>query len=248
MENDTKITYAVIAGLVVVLAGIAFFLQSNRDLPQVQVTDQFSDTASTTETVNGVSVQKKTTTTPQKAQTGTMTTTTNSTSTTMQVPDKITSATITTNKGDIEITFSTNTPETVKNFAKLAVSGFYDGTRFHRVIRDFMIQGGDPLSKDVANKARWGTGGPGYTFNDEASPNDVLSQGTLAMANAGPNTNGSQFFIVTAIAGTPWLAGKHTVFGHVTKGLDVALRIGDMQTDGTDKPLQDVIVQHITIK
>lgn len=243
MDNDTKITYAVISMLVVSLGGVAYFLQNNRDLPQVQVAEQVLGMATTT---NNNSI-KKSIIDYSNDQTK-ESTTTNSTTTTMEIPEKITSAVFTTNKGEIEITFSTNTPETVKNFAKLATSGFYNGTRFHRVIRDFMIQGGDPLSKDVANKNSWGTGGPGYTFKDETSPTDVFSQGTLAMANAGPNTNGSQFFVVTAIAGTPWLAGKHTVFGHVTKGLDIALRIGDMQTDGADRPLQDVVVEKVTIK
>jgi cyclophilin family peptidyl-prolyl cis-trans isomerase len=152
------------------------------------------------------------------------------------------------NKGEIEVTFSTNTPKTVENFVKLATSGFYDGTRFHRVIRDFMIQGGDPLSKDPTKKDMWGMGGPGYTFGDEVTPNDVFSQGVLAMANAGPGTNGSQFFIVTATAGTPWLAGKHTIFGRVTKGFETALKIQDVQTDGSDKPVQDVVVEKITIE
>jgi peptidylprolyl isomerase len=166
----------------------------------------------------------------------------------MDIPEKITSAVITTNKGIIEVTFATNTPVTVANFAKLAGSGFYNGTKFHRVIRDFMIQGGDPLSKDDSKKAVWGTGGPGYTFKDEIGSNDVFSQGVLAMANAGPGTNGSQFFIVTASAGTPWLVGKHTIFGHVTKGLDIALRIQDVQVDGSSRPLQDIVVEKIEIK
>lgn len=242
MEKDTKITYSVIAILIVLLGGVAYYLQNNRDLPQVQITDSPSEieTVTTTGSVKKMSSPVKVSPVKKIA-------TSNST-TTMNIPEKITSATITTNKGDIEITFSTNTPETVKNFAKLAVNGFYNGTKFHRVIRDFMIQGGDPLSKDDSKKTLWGTGGPGYTFEDETSTSDVFSQGIVAMANAGPNTNGSQFFIVTAIAGTPWLAGKHTVFGHVTKGLDIALRIGDMQTDGADRPLQDVIVEKIVIK
>ncbi len=240
MDSDTKVTYAVIIVLVILLGGIAYFLQDNRNLPQVQITEQGQATT-TNNTVRRIATN---TSTGEPLES----TTTNTTTKTMELPEKITSATITTNKGDIEITFASGTPETVKNFAKLALSGFYDGTRFHRVIRDFMIQGGDPLSKDVANKNSWGTGGPGYSFKDETSPSDVFSQGTLAMANSGPDTNGSQFFVVTAIAGTPWLAGKHTVFGHVTKGLDVALRIGDMQTDGADRPMQDVIVEKVIIK
>ena len=241
MDSDTKVTYAVISVLVVLLGGFAYFLQDNRNLPQVQVTTEQTEVQVSTSTDSVKKVVINNTSNSKKGEVKNN----NSTTTTMEIPEKITSATITTNKGDIEITFSTNTPETVKNFAKLAVSGFYNGTRFHRVIRDFMIQGGDPLSKDVTKKNLWGTGGPGYTFADETSPNDVLSQGTLAMANAGPDTNGSQFFIVTAIAGTPWLVGKHTVFGHVSKGLETALRIGDMQTDGADHPLQDVIVEHV---
>lgn len=252
MDSETKVTYAVISVLVVLLGGFAYFLQDNRNLPQVQVTEASSNQGESTTTTMDIDVIKKVIVNNTNKTKNTTTTTSsinnNSTTTTMEIPEKITSAMITTNKGDIEITFSSSTPETVKNFAKLALSGFYNGTRFHRVIRDFMIQGGDPLSKDVTKKNLWGTGGPGYTFSDETSPTDVLSQGTLAMANAGPDTNGSQFFIVTAIAGTPWLVGKHTVFGHVTKGLDVALRIGDMQTDGADHPLQDVIVEKVVIK
>lgn len=238
MENDTKLTYTVIGVLVIILGAIAFYLQGNRDLPQVQITEQSSQGTTTDfmkKIITSHASQNKML--PPEGATSTM-----------NLPEKITSAVISTNKGDIEIVFATNTPETVTNFAKLAASGFYDGTRFHRVIRDFMIQGGDPLSKDVAKKNMWGTGGPGYTFKDETSPSDVFTQGVIAMANSGPNTNGSQFFIVTAIAGTPWLTGKHTIFGRVTAGLDVALRIGDMQTDGANRPLQDVIVNKITIK
>lgn len=236
MESNIKITYAVVAVLIVILGGVAYFLQGNMSLPQVQVTQQEKSAKTTSNTTNG-SVPPKSIQAKQ----------TNATTTDMQLPEKITSATITTNKGIIEITFATDTPETVKNFAKLSLEGFYDGTRFHRVIRDFMIQGGDPLSKDVANKNRWGTGGPGYSFKDEFHAGDQFVQGTLAMANSGPNTNGSQFFIVTAVGGTPWLAGKHTVFGHITAGLDIALRIGDMQTDGADRPIQDIIVEKVEI-
>ena len=237
MDSDIKLTYTVIAVLIVILGGLAYFLQGNMDLPQVKVEQVSTSTEATSTTKKITSIVKKP-----------MNNKTNNSSSTIQLPEKITSATITTNKGVIEIIFATDTPETVKNFATLALSDFYDGTRFHRVMRDFMIQGGDPLSKEIANKNRWGTGGPGYTFDDEFHAYDTLPQGTLAMANSGPNTNGSQFFIVTAIAGTPWLIGKHTVFGHVTKGLDIALRIADMQTDGSDRPLQDVVVEKIEIK
>ena len=150
-----------------------------------------------------------------------------------------------TNKGIFEIElFKDKSPKTVENFIKLAKEGFYNGTRFHRVIKDFMIQGGDPLSKDLMQKNAWGTGGPGYTFKDEI--NDVLlTRGILAMANAGPDTNGSQFFIVTAEA-TPWLDGMHTAFGRVISGMDIVLEIGNVETQ-LDVPLQDVIIESIKI-
>jgi cyclophilin family peptidyl-prolyl cis-trans isomerase len=147
-------------------------------------------------------------------------------------------ATIETNHGVIELElFTDDAPETVANFTKLAGDGFYDGLIFHRVIPDFMIQGGCPLGT--------GTGGPGYTFKDE--PNDHrIVRGTLAMANAGPNTNGSQFFIVTAEA-TPWLDGKHTAFGQVTSGMDVVDAIQAVERDPRDRPAADVRMEKVTI-
>lgn len=144
--------------------------------------------------------------------------------------------------------FKDKSPVTVENFVKLAKSGFYDGTKFHRVIKDFMIQGGDPLSKLNDKKDMWGTGGPGYAFKDEI--NDVkLVAGVLAMANAGPNTNGSQFFIVTAEA-TPWLDGKHTAFGRVTSGMDIVKAIENTPVDNSrgDKPLTDMIVERVIVE
>src|SRR3990170_1531861 len=136
-------------------------------------------------------------------------------------------ATLHTNAGAITIEFfDDDAPKTVENFRKLAGDGFYDGLTFHRVISDFMIQGGCPEGT--------GTGGPGYTFEDEFNDNKVV-RGALAMANAGPNTNGSQFFVVTAEA-TPWLDGKHTVFGRVTRGMDVVDEISNVDTDANDKP------------
>src|SRR4051812_30891583 len=150
----------------------------------------------------------------------------------------MTNATIHTNHGDIEIElFDEDAPKTVENFVKLARDGFYDGVIFHRVIPDFMIQGGDPTGS--------GRGGPGYTFEDEFNEHPVV-RGALAMANAGPNTNGSQFFIVTAEA-TPWLDGKHTVFGRVTSGMDVVDRIETVATDGQDKPLDDVTMESVEL-
>src|ERR687889_1323474 len=133
------------------------------------------------------------------------------------------SATLHTNHGPITLElFDDDAPKTVENFRKLAADGFYDGVIFHRVIKDFMIQGGDPTGT--------GTGGPGYTFEDEINQHKIV-RGTLAMANAGPNTNGSQFFLVTADE-TPWLDGKHTAFGRVVDGLDVLDKIEAIPTDG----------------
>jgi len=147
-------------------------------------------------------------------------------------------ATIETNHGPIEVElFDEDAPETVANFRKLAGDGFYDGLIFHRVIPDFMIQGGCPSGT--------GTGGPGYTFGDEINEHRIV-RGTLAMANAGPNTNGSQFFIVTAEA-TPWLDGKHTAFGQVTSGMDVVDKIESQPTDSRDKPVDDVRMDKVSV-
>jgi peptidyl-prolyl cis-trans isomerase B (cyclophilin B) len=147
-------------------------------------------------------------------------------------------ATLHTNHGPIVIElFDDDAPKTVANFTKLAGDGFYDGVIFHRVIPDFMIQGGDPTGT--------GSGGPGYTFEDEFNDNKVV-RGALAMANAGPNTNGSQFFIVTTGAAS-WLDGKHTVFGRVTDGMDVVDAISALQTDARDRPSTDVVIERVEL-
>jgi len=147
-------------------------------------------------------------------------------------------ATMHTNHGAIELElFDEDAPKTVENFRKLAADGFYDGVIFHRVIKDFMIQGGDPTGT--------GTGGPGYTFEDEFNDHKV-ERGALAMANAGPNTNGSQFFIVTTDA-APWLDGKHTVFGRVTGGMDAVDSIEGTETDAADKPSTDAVIERIDL-
>lgn len=158
----------------------------------------------------------------------------------------ISTATLHTNMGDITIALNPNTPNTVANFVKLAQSGFYDGTKFHRVIAGFMDQGGDPLSKDDSQSNRWGTGGPGYQFADEISASNKNDVGTIAMANAGPNTNGSQFFLNAAA--NNFLDTKHTVFGKVTAGLDVVMAINQVKTDGNDRPLSPVVIKSIDLK
>jgi cyclophilin family peptidyl-prolyl cis-trans isomerase len=133
--------------------------------------------------------------------------------------------------------FDDDAPKTVENFRKLASDGFYDGIIFHRVIPDFMIQGGDPQGT--------GSGGPGYTFEDEFNAHKVV-RGALAMANAGPNTNGSQFFIVT-IDSAPWLDGKHTVFGQVTAGMDAVDAIEATPTGRGDRPVDPPAIESIEL-
>src|ERR671929_329575 len=143
-----------------------------------------------------------------------------------------------TNHGEIRLElFDDDAPKTVDNFRTLARDGFYDGLIFHRVIPDFMIQGGCPQGT--------GTGGPGYTFEDEINDHKIV-RGALAMANAGPDTNGSQFFIVTTDA-APWLDGKHTVFGRVTEGMDVVDALEALPTDGRDRPQEDVVIERVEI-
>jgi cyclophilin family peptidyl-prolyl cis-trans isomerase len=152
-----------------------------------------------------------------------------------------------TNKGDITIEFfDADAPNTVANFTKLAGAGFYNGTKFHRVIKGFMIQGGDPLSKDDAMMARWGTGGPGYQFADEIRANNHNVVGTISMANAGPNTNGSQFFINTA--NNNFLDTKHTTFGKVTAGMDVVTAIESTQTGANDRPVSPMTITSVTLE
>lgn len=156
-------------------------------------------------------------------------------------------AVLETNFGVIKIElFAKDAPKTVENFVRLANGGFYDGTKFHRVIKDFMIQGGDPNSKDD-DWSNDGIGGPGYAFQDEINSHKIL-RGVLAMANAGPDTNGSQFFIVTAES-APWLDGKHTVFGKVIDGMDIVDKIENVATDKSrnDHPIEDVVVESIKI-
>jgi len=144
-----------------------------------------------------------------------------------------------TNHGTIELElFDDDAPKTVENFTKLARDSFYDGVVFHRVIPDFMIQGGDPTGT--------GSGGPGYQFEDEFNDHPV-ARGALAMANAGPNTNGSQFFIVTADA-CPWLDGKHTVFGRVASGMDVVDQISQVDTGPGDRPRDEVRIESIAVE
>ena len=147
-------------------------------------------------------------------------------------------ATLHTNHGPVEVElFDADAPKTVENFRTLAGKGFYDGVVFHRIIPDFMIQGGDPDGT--------GRGGPGYTFEDEINDHKIV-RGALAMANAGPDTNGSQFFIVTTSA-APWLDGKHTVFGEVKTGMDIVDKLEAIPTDGRDRPQQPALIEKLEV-
>jgi peptidyl-prolyl cis-trans isomerase B (cyclophilin B) len=147
-------------------------------------------------------------------------------------------ATMHTNHGEIQLElFDGDAPKTVDNFVKLSKDGYYDGLIFHRVIRDFMIQGGCPQGT--------GTGGPGYEFEDEINDNKIV-RGALAMANAGPNTNGSQFFIVTTESAA-WLDGKHTVFGRVTAGMEAVDSIEGTETGAQDRPVNDAVIERVEV-
>ena len=155
-------------------------------------------------------------------------------------------ATVQTNKGTFKIElFEGKMPITTKNFIDLANKGFYDGTRFHRVIPQFMIQGGDPLTKDLNKKKMWGTGGPGYEIKDEFVKGLSNVRGTISMANHGPNSGGSQFFV--SVVDNTFLDGKHPVFGKVVEGMDVVDKISLTQRNSQDQPVQDVVVEKVTI-
>ena len=149
-----------------------------------------------------------------------------------------------TSKGEISIRlFESKVPKTVENFIGLAEKGYYDGVIFHRVIADFMVQGGDPTGTGMGGESLWGD-----KFEDEFDPDLKNLRGAFSMANAGPNTNGSQFFIIQKEGGTAWLDGKHSVFGQVFEGMDIVDQITMVETDPTDKPLEEIVIESITIK
>ncbi|MCK5022078.1 MAG: peptidylprolyl isomerase [Candidatus Pacebacteria bacterium] len=155
-------------------------------------------------------------------------------------------AVFSTNLGEFEVElFGEKKPLTVENFKKLTGEGFYDGVKFHRIIKSFMVQGGDPLTKDDSQKVMWGTGGPGYMFEDEIGDDNSNLIGTIAMANSGPDTNGSQFFINTA--DNNFLDDKHTVFGKVISGVDVIEKMGNVQTGERDIPVEAVVIEKIRL-
>ncbi len=222
-----KIILGILAGCIVVLG--VYFAETGGPTP--------NDATPTNTTVVSPATTRAT-------GTSTATTTTNKQTKNM---DTISQATLHTSMGDITIAFlPKQAPNTVANFIKLAQSGFYDGTKFHRVIKNFMDQGGDPLTKDDSKMAIWGTGGPGYQMSDEIGPTNSNLAGTIAMANSGPNTAGSQFFINAV--DNPSLNSGYTVFGHVVAGMNVVLEINNTATDGRDRPLTPVVLTSVTLK
>ncbi len=214
--------------LVIIVVGIWFFTQnnvSNNEILNPGVDDTNLEIGKTPEN-NNESINNSNNISPDK---------------------KMTKAIMHTNKGDITIEFfGTQVPKTVENFIKLAGQGFYDGVKFHRVIKGFMIQSGDPLTKDDSKASLWGTGGPGYAFPDELVPGNRNDVGTISMANAGPNTNGSQFFI--NVASNNFLDSKHVVFGKVVAGMDVVTKIENTPTDASDRPTTPVIIEGVTLE
>jgi cyclophilin family peptidyl-prolyl cis-trans isomerase len=234
----SKLLLIVVPVIVVVVAGAWVWSTFNaQTLPAAVATSD-----STTTDLYSSSVTTSATVAPTVA-TVTSTPITN----THKIMPNVKEATLHTNKGDITIEFyPAQAPNTVANFIKLAQSGFYDGTKFHRVIKGFMDQGGDPLTKDDSLMARWGTGGPGYQFNDEITPTNSNVAGSIAMANSGPNTQGSQFFI-NAVDNSSLNKG-YTVFGHVVAGMSVVTAINNVSTDSSDRPLQPVVLTSVTLK
>ncbi len=228
-------------GLVVIvtIVGVAQFANTDSVSP---TSNQISNNSvSRTDSYSATDQQQEITT---STSTVTATTTTN----TIENNKQIMTATLKTNKGDITIELlGEATPKTVENFVKLAQAGFYDGVKFHRIIKGFMIQGGDPLTKDDTKKASWGTGGPGYQFADEIGSGNRNAIGTISMANAGPNTNGSQFFI--NVADNNFLDTKHTVFGRVTSGMDVVTVIENVKVEGqSGRPVEPVVITSVELK
>ena len=257
MYDDAKLTYIVIAVLVVLLGGVAFFLQGDGlRAEKIDTTIAVADQNSSSSIKKNIPVKTSLQNTKTNTSSSTLpvinsTTTTSmitSTSATATIPKEVKGAIISTNFGDIEVVFDEKKTKTVTNFVSLASTNFYEGVRFHRVIKGFMIQGGDPLSKDIMQKPIWGQGGPGYKFADELVGNEKYVAGTLAMANSGPNTNGSQFFIMTVNQSLPPL---YTVFGHVVNGMDTVLKIENVQTEGKgtiDRPVDDVVIKSVVLK
>ena len=231
-----KITTPIAVFIIIVAACIAFIVINNTsDAP---INSEMTDTISYQQDIVEVSntLERGLEVTYQESETEELLTNTK----------QIMKATFTTNKGNFEIElFNELAPKTVENFVTLVESDFYNDVKFHRVIADFMVQGGDPLTKDDEMSDRWGTGGPGYTFEDEIHAENNNAVGTISMANAGPNTNGSQFFINTA--DNDFLDTKHTVFGKVVSGMETISAIEAVEKFPNDRPVEAVVIESITV-
>ena len=231
-----KITTPIAVSIIVVAACIAFIVINNTsDAP---INSEMTDTMSYQQDIVEVSntLERGLEVTYQESETEELLTNTK----------QIMKATFTTNKGNFEIElFNELAPKTVENFVTLVESDFYNDVKFHRVIADFMVQGGDPLTKDDEMSDRWGTGGPGYTFEDEIHAENNNAVGTISMANAGPNTNGSQFFINTA--DNDFLDTKHTVFGKIVSGMETISAIEAVEKFPNDRPVEAVVIESITV-
>ena len=235
---NKNIIYVIIALLL--LVGVGYMQSQNSTNNNVAIENDVINKSNDT---NDQSIQKVSTTT--------IATNTNNKIDKINKIDKMDKnrAKISTSMGDIVIEFNSTAPKAVENFKTLMSKGFYDGVRFHRVIKDFMIQTGDPNSKDKTNVSMWGMGGPGYKFADELSGTEQYTYGTVAMANSGPNTNGSQFFIVSAKPSVG-LPPSYTVFAHVVSGMDIVDKIQNVKTSGrlslpNDKPLEDILIMSV---
>lgn len=228
------------AALLIIAGGYWFFSPDEAALSPAAVTVENNESTITKQASPEQNTQAKSQeSSPQAASS-------NPPSSSEQANQNTMSATLHTSLGDIVIEFfGKDAPNTVANFTKLAGEGFYNGTKFHRVIKGFMVQGGDPLSKDDSQAARFGTGGPGYQFRDEIYTGNRNTAGSIAMANAGPDTNGSQFFINTA--DNNFLDSKHTVFGRVTEGLEVLRAIESTPTGANDLPVESVVLTSVTL-
>jgi len=231
-----KITTPIAVFIIIVAACIAFIVINNTsDAP---INSEMTDTMSYQQDIVEVSntLEPELEVTDQESETEELLTNTK----------QIMKATFTTNKGNFEIElFNELAPKTVENFVTLVESDFYNDVKFHRVIADFMVQGGDPLTKDDEMSDRWGTGGPGYTFEDEIHAENNNAVGTISMANAGPNTNGSQFFINTA--DNDFLDTKHTVFGKIVSGMETISAIEAVEKFPNDRPVEAVVIESITV-
>lgn len=226
----------IIVVLVLLTCGVGYwFLTVDKKLNESNMSDTFTQTKDSTVDQNQGDIN---TNDPSTVEEGSIIN--------KEENQKVMTATLKTSKGDITIEFNSATPKTVENFVKLAKAGFYDGTKFHRVIKGFMSQGGDPLSKDDSEASAWGTGGPGYKFEDEITSSNRNDTYTISMANAGPNTNGSQFFINAA--NNNFLDTKHTVFGKVIKGQEVADAINNVKTGPSDRPVEAVVILKVTLE